>query len=116
MMMNVKIYCTSLTAKENRGGTKKKSKEHKLNTAARAAAPRPKRTATSTTVRMNIATIFDRSNRAASGIDSSVTATHASVAHRYRSCLNLRRSLDSAPGTAGKEDVLASPFCITPSA
>src|SRR5882724_10876137 len=104
MMMNVRIYWTSLTAKEKRGGTKKKSKEHTLNTAARAAAPRPKRTATSTTVRMNIATIFERSKCAASGIDSSVTATHAKVAHRYRSCLNFRRSPDSVPGIAAEEN------------
>ncbi len=82
MMMNVRRYCTSLTAKENRGGTKKKSKEQTLSTAARAAAPRPKRTATSTTVNMNIATMFERSKCSAKGIDSRVTPTQASAAHR----------------------------------
>ncbi len=76
------MYCTSLTAKEKRGGTKKKSKEHTLSTAASAAAPRPKRTATSTTVNMKMATIFDRSKCSAKGIDSRVTATQAIADHR----------------------------------
>ena len=51
-------------------------------TAANAAGPLPRRTPTSTTARMNMATIFELSKCAASGIDISVTATQAMAAHR----------------------------------
>ena len=50
-----------LTANENRGGTKKKSKANTLKTAARAEGPRPKRTATKTTAKMKMATILEDS-------------------------------------------------------
>ncbi len=82
MMMNVSRYCTSLTANEKRGGTKKKSKAPTLNIAASAAGPRPKRTATNTTVKMNTATMLERSKCAANGNDASVTPMQASAAHR----------------------------------
>jgi len=52
MIANVRKYWTSLTAKERRGGTKKKSKALTLSTAASAAGPRPRRMPTSTTVMM----------------------------------------------------------------
>src|SRR5450432_3683119 len=82
MMKNVSKYCTSLTANEKRGGTKKKSKAHTLNTAASAAGPLPSRTPTSTTVKMNIATILELSKCTASGTEIRVTATQAIAAQR----------------------------------
>jgi hypothetical protein len=51
-MRNVSKYCTSLTANEKRGGTKKQSNMPTFNTAASAAGPRPKRTATNTTAKI----------------------------------------------------------------
>src|SRR5882757_3709813 len=81
MMKNVNKYCTSLTANEKRGGTKKKSKEHTLKTAASAAGPLPSRTPTSTTAKINMATILELSKCSASGTDISVTATQLIAAH-----------------------------------
>src|SRR5450631_1686384 len=39
-----------------------------------------------------MATMLERSKRTASGIDRTVTTAQPSAAHRYRCCLNLRRS------------------------
>ncbi len=81
MMKNVSKYCTSLTANEKRGGTKKKSKAHTLKTAANAAGPLPSRTATSTTAKMNMATMLEWSKCSASGTEISVTTTQLIAAH-----------------------------------
>ena len=82
MMKNVSKYCTSLTANEKRGGTKKKSKAATFKTAESAAGPLPNRTPTRTTTKMKIATMLERSKCGASGIDTAVTAMQASAAHR----------------------------------
>ena len=78
---NVRRYCRSLTAKENRGGTKKKSKLATLTNAASTAGPRPHLTATSTTTSRNSITMFARSKYARKGVATSVIARQAASDH-----------------------------------
>ena len=80
MTAKVTRYCTSLTANDRRGGTKKKSKAATLSSAARAAGPRPKRIATPTTPSRNSITMLASSSTPASGVASSVTATLTAAA------------------------------------
>jgi hypothetical protein len=82
MIKNVSRYCTSLTANDRRGGTKKKSKAHTLKIAANAAGPLPSRMPTSTTAKMSTATILELSKCTASGADIRVTHTQVMAAHK----------------------------------
>ena len=75
MTVNVSRYCTSLTAKDSRGATKKKSKAATLRNAANAAGPRPHFSATSTVPSKKSMTILARSKNRSSGKASKVTAT-----------------------------------------
>ena len=77
MTAKVTRYCTSVTANEKRGGTKKKSKAATDSTAASMAGPRPHLTATITTQSKKSMTILAKSNRANMGMVSSVVATQA---------------------------------------
>ena len=54
-------YCTSETANDRRGGTKKKSNAATLTNATSTAGPRPNHTATPTTASKNTITILARS-------------------------------------------------------
>jgi hypothetical protein len=78
---NVTTYCTSLTANDQRGGTKKKSKAPTLRHAASAAGPRPKRIATSTVPSRNSITMLARSSRSRSGAIARLMATLPATAH-----------------------------------
>ena len=75
MTAKVTTYCASLTAKEKRGETKKKSNAATLSVAAKAAGPRPKRIATPTTPNRNSITMLASSSTPTSGAASSVIAT-----------------------------------------
>ena len=93
---NVTKYCTSVTAKENRGATKNQSKAATLHTAASAAGPRPHFTATNTVPSKNSMTMLARSNTDAMGHASVVTATLLATAQRYGLSLLVQASGSSA--------------------
>ena len=68
----VSRYCTSLTANDQRGGTKKKSNNATDSTDASAAGPRPWRIATATTAARNSMTMLARSNTGRTRLESAV--------------------------------------------
>ena len=68
MMAKVSRYCTSETANDRRGGTKKKSNAATLTNAASTAGPRPSHTATPTTASRNTITMFARSKYGTSSV------------------------------------------------
>src|SRR5262245_46902364 len=82
---NVKKYSASLTAKANRGGTKKKSKARTLTIDAAIAGPRPYRAATNATPSRNTMTMLAslRPNQSLSQPKSPHTATTAAVTRKW---------------------------------
>ncbi|MNN13928.1 hypothetical protein D3C81_1269750 [compost metagenome] len=72
----VSRYCTSLTANESRGGTKKKSNAPTDSTEASAAGPRPCRSATPTTAARNSMAMLTISNQGRATVESSVAPAH----------------------------------------
>ena len=80
MTRKVMMYSRSATAKENRGGTKKKSYEATLMIAASAAAPRPRRIAISATVRRNSIAILVSDKNGSNGVATKVVRAHAAIA------------------------------------
>ena len=73
-------YCTSLTLKDMRGGTKKKSNMATPSSAFSVAGPRPKSSATPTTDSRNSMTMLVSSSTLASGSANSATARHQAAA------------------------------------
>ena len=78
---NVMRYCTSLTAKSKRGGTKKKSKLATPTQVAVTDGARPKRMATSSTTSRNNMTILARSSHGRSGVATTAMRRHAPPAN-----------------------------------
>jgi hypothetical protein len=75
-------YCTSLTLKDMRGGTKKKSNMATPSSAASVAGPRPKSSATPTTDSRNSMTMLVSSSTPCSAPASSAARAQAPVAAR----------------------------------
>ena len=80
MTPKVTRYCTSATANEKRGGTKKKSKDATAANDAKTAGPRPKRIATSVTTSRYIIAMLVGWNTDPSGRATDVTAAQAIAA------------------------------------
>ena len=78
----VSRYCTSLTANDMRGETKKKSNAATFKNAASTAGPRPNRTATPTTASRNSITMLARAKIGVSGVAIRVVTPQAAAAHR----------------------------------
>ena len=74
-------YCTSLTLKDMRGGTKKKSNMATPSSAASVAGPRPKSSATPTTDSRNSMTMLVSSSTLRSGVASRATIRQTPVAN-----------------------------------